>query len=200
MVKAIARVALLACLLSLSISAKFIVNDYIVSPRATVVLEKISKELTEKTGISAYVIATKDKLPRGTNLYNYSKKFEGNLSKPYVIFIFAPNSKRLGLIPSSKKIKDYYDEGEVKNFAIDIVKSRDSNSLQSKYDVAVVQAYSELADQLAKKKGIVLTNTLHDPYSWIIDVVTWLVLLGSVLVFWIYFIRPTYMRIKNGKK
>jgi hypothetical protein len=199
-VKALARVTLLACLLSLSISAKFIVNDHIISPRAVVVLEKISSELTEKTDIYAYVIATKDKLPRGTNLYEYSKEFEGNLSKPYVIFIFAPNSKRLGLIPSSSEIKSYYDGDEVKRYAVDIVKSDDSNSLQSKYDVAIVQAYSELADELASHKGVELSSSLNDPYDWIIDVVRWIVWLGAILIFWVYFGRPIYMRIKNGKK
>ena len=198
--KALARVTLLACLLSLSISAKFIVNDHIISPRAVVVLEKISSELTEKTDIYAYVIATKDKLPRGTNLYEYSKEFEGNLSKPYVIFIFAPNSKRLGLIPSSSEIKSYYDGDEVKRYAVDIVKSDDSNSLQSKYDVAIVQAYSELADELASHKGVELSSSLNDPYDWIIDVVRWIVWLGAILIFWVYFGRPIYMRIKNGKK
>jgi len=200
MVKALARATLLACLLTLSISAKFIVNDHIISPRAAVVLEKISSELTEKTDMHAYVIATKDKLPRGTNLYKYSEKYEGNLSKPYVIFIFAPNSKRLGLIPSSEAIKGYYDGDKVKSYAVDIVKSNDSNSLQSKYDVAIVQAYSELADELASQKGIELTSSLNDPYDWIIDIVRWVVWLGAVLIFWVYFGRPIYMRIKNGKK
>ncbi len=200
MVKAIARVTLLAFLLSLLAPAKFIINDHIISPKAVVVLENISNELTEKTGINAYVVATKDKLPRGTNLYEYSDKFEDSVSKPYVILIFAPNSMRLGLIPSSEEVAKYYDSNEVKSYAIDIVKSEDSNTLQSKYDLAIVQAYSELSDQIADYKNVDLTTTLNDPYDWIIDLVRYLVWIGTILVLWIYFGRPIYLRIKNGKK
>jgi len=200
MTKAVARVALLALLLCTFTSAKFIINDHIIAPKAVAVLDKISNELTEKTGVNAFVVATKEKLPRGVNLYDYSKKFENNISKPYVILIFAPNSTRIGLIPSSDKVAKYYDSDKVKSFAIDIVVSEDSNALQSKYDLAVVQAYSELADEIAATKGIELTNTLNDPTGWIIDLVRWIVWIGAILIFWVYFGRPIYMRIKNGKK
>jgi len=200
MTKAIARVALLALLLCTFTSAKFIINDHIIAPKAVAILDKISNELTEKTGVNAFVVATKERLPKGVNLYDYSKKFESNVSKPYVILIFAPNSMRIGLIPSSDEVAKYYDSDKVKSFAIDIVGSEDSNALQSKYDLAVVQAYSELADEIATAKGIKLTNTLNDPTGWIIDLVRWIVWIGAILIFWVYFGRPIYMRIKNGKK
>jgi hypothetical protein len=198
--KVVARATLLLLLLTFSISSKYLLNDHIITPKASEIIEKIGSELAGKCDINAYVIATHDKLGRGVNLYDYIKKYAKQLSEPYVALIFAPNSKRIGIIVSDKRLENYYDASKVKSFATRIIGSVDSNSMQSKYDVGVVQAYSELADEIAQKKAVHLKNTIKDDDSILIKIVTWLVYLGSVLVFWVYFFRPIYMRIRNGKE
>ncbi len=209
MTKAVARATLLACWLSLSVSAHFLKNDYLITPKAALVLDKISDELTEKTGITAYAIATTEKLKEGTNLYAYVKQFESNVSKPYVVLIFAPNAiikqgmsqtGRLGLIPSSKALKQAYRPDKVLQYFHAFIGSKDSNSLQSKYDVAMLQAYSELADELAEDKGVSLTSTFKDNNSWIVLFFAWIVRIGAVILLWIYFGRPLYRRIRYGKQ
>ncbi len=209
MIKAVARGTLLACLLSLSVSAHFLKNDYLITPKASAVLDQMSDELTEKTGITAYAVATTEKLKEGLNLYDYVKQFESNASKPNVILIFAPNAiikqkmsqtGRLGLIPSTPALKDAYDPGEVLQYFHAFIGSKDSNSLQSKYDVAMLQAYSELLDELAAYKGITLERTFKDNTSWIVTFFAWIVRIGAVLLFWIYFGRPLYRRIKYGRQ
>ncbi len=208
MIQAIARVTLLACLLSLSVSAKFLVNDYLITPKAAVVLDQMSKELQQKTGLWAYVVATTAKLKQGANLYEFVKQYEGNASKPYVILVFAPNAiisegasqtGRLGLIPSDPALKNAYDRDDVLQYFNEFIGSDDSNSLQSKYDVAVLHAYSELADALASSKGVTLESTLKENNRWIMDTLLWIVRLGTVILFWIYFGRPLYMRMRYGK-
>jgi hypothetical protein len=209
MIKAVARVTLLACLFSLSVSAHFLKNDYLITPKATAVLDQISNELTEKTGITVYAVATTEKLKEGLNLYNYVKQFESKESKPNIILIFAPSAiikkgmsqtGRLGLIPSSAALKDTYVSSDVLQYFHAFIGSKDSNSLQSKYDVAMLQAYSELADELAAYKGVKLESTLKDNSSWIVTFFAWIVRIGAVLLFWIYFGRPLYRRIKYGKR
>ena len=194
-----ARVTLLMLLSTFLLSANYLINDHIISPKASEVIESIGEELHQKTGINAYALATNDNLGR-ENLYRYIKKYESALSKPYILILFAPNSKRIGILVSDDKLKELYDDGEVKDYLIRIVSSVDKNSLQSKYDVGLVQAYSELADEIASKKGVELKNTIKSEGHWFLDVVTWLVYLGSVLVFWVYFGRPIYMRIRYGKQ
>ena len=200
---------MLACLLSLTVSAKFLVNDYLITPKAEAVLDQMSNELTKKTGLSAYVIATTAKLKQGANLYEFVKQYESNTSKPYVILIFAPNAiitagasqtGRLGLIPSSATLKKYYDPSKILGNFSAFIGSNDSNSLQSKYDVALLQAYSEMADELAASKGVTLEKTLKDKYGWITKIFLWIVRIGTVILFWIYFARPLYMRIRYGKQ
>ncbi|NKQ41904.1 MAG: hypothetical protein HF962_10110 [Sulfurovum sp.] len=209
MIKELARFALLASLLSILSPANLLLNDYLLTPKAEVVLDKISNELRQKSGISAFVIATTKKLEEGANLYEYVKQYEGNASKPFVILVFAPNAiitqkakqtGRIGLIPSSQELKSYYKPDQVLRYFSEFIGSNDSNSLQSKYDLSVLQAYSELADQLADSKGIVLTTTLKDESGWILKFFLWVVRIGAVLLFWIYFGRPLYRRIRYGKQ
>ena len=198
--RVVARATLLLLLLTFSISSKYLLNDHIITPKASEIIEKIGSELASKCDINAYVIATHDKLEREVNLYDCIKKYAKQLSEPYVALIFAPNSKRIGIIVSDKGLENYYDASKVKSFATRIIGSVDSNSMQSKYDVGVVQAYSELADEIARKRAVHLKNTIKDDDSILIKIVTWLVYLGSVLVFWVYFFRPIYMRIRHAKE
>ena len=195
-----ARGTLLTLLLTFSLSAHYLINDHLISPKAGDVIEKIGSELKEKTGINAYVIASNDRLERRANLYEYVKKYEKRLSSPWVAILFLPNNQRLGILVSDLALKKAYDDGQVKKYAVDILGSADSNTQQSKYDVAMVQAYSELADQLAASKGTELTQTIKNEGQWIIKLITWLVYLGAILVFWVYFGRPIYMRMRHGKQ
>ena len=195
-----ARATLLALLLTFSLPADYLFNDHLISPKAGSVIEKIGTELQKKTGVHAYVIASNDRLERRTNLYEYVKKYAKELRDPWIAILFLPNNKRIGILVSDPGMKTWYDPEEVKKYAIEILGSADSNREQSKYDVAMVQSYSELADELAAHKGIQLTSTIKNEGQWFLKLVTWLVYLGAVLVFWVYFGRPIYMRIRHGKR
>jgi hypothetical protein len=200
MIKIAMRALVFACSLFSFLSADFLINDYIISPKAGEQIEAMGKELSDKTGLHAYVVTTTDKVKRNTNLYKYIKRYENKLAKPYVVLFFAPNSHRIGLLASSEKLKTMYDPKEVKYYAIDIISSEDSNSIQSRYDLGIVQSYSELADELAAAKGIKLATTIKDKTQWIVKLIRWIVLLGSLIVVWVYFGRPFYERIFHGKK
>jgi hypothetical protein len=126
-----------------------------------------------------------------------------------VILIFAPNAMitaksentgRVGLITSSDEVKALYDASDVKDATIDVVAAKDANTKRDKYNIGVVQGYSELADQIAGAKGVEMTKTLPNETRIIITVLQVLVIFGSILVLWIFMIRPIVVRIKNGKK
>ncbi len=201
--------ALLALLLPLLLNASYFIQNDLINTKASEIIEEIGDELSSKTGINAYVIATNEHFPEGFNLVAYSEKFESNISKPYVILIFAPNALitakseekgRVGLITSSVKLKSLYDSGDVKDATIDVVAAKDKNTKQDKYNIGVVQGYSEWADQIADAKGVEMTKTIRNETRTIIFVLQVLVIFGSMLVLWIFLIRPIYMRIKHAKK
>ncbi len=209
MFKAKVRATLLALALPLLLNATHILKDDILKLEASHLINEIGDELFSKTGINGYVIATNERFPVGFNLVEYSKKYEERMSKPYVLFIFAPQASiteeiemkgRVGLIPSSDDLRSLYDYNAVRDAAVDIVSTKDKNTDEDKHNIGVIQAYSELADDIAESKGIELTKTIPNETRYMVWGLSVFVYIGSILVLWLFAIRPIYMRIKNGKK
>lgn len=207
--KAQVRVTLLALLLPLLLNATNILKNNLLNPKAAQMVEQMGDELFEKTGIHAYVIATNEPFPERYNLVEYSKQYEGNMSKPYVLFIFAPfatiteesgQKGRVGFIPSSDEVKKLYDYDDVRNAAIDVVAVKDSNKDEDKHNIGIVQGYSVLADNIAASKGIKMTTTIPDDTSPVIGILKVIVYIGSLVVFWIFLLRPLIHRIKYGRQ
>jgi hypothetical protein len=208
MFKVQVRFTLLALLLPLLLNAAHILKDDILKPEASKLIEEMADELLSKTGINGYVIATNENFPERFNLVTYSKKYEEKLSKPYVMLIFAPNAVittksgekgRVALIPSSKEIATLYDKSDVMDATIDVIAAKDKNTKEDKFNIGVVQGFSELADQIASSKNVEMTTTLPNETRIIINILRVIVIAGGLLVFWMFIFRPLYMRIKNGK-
>ncbi len=209
MIKAKAGFALLALLLPLLLNATHILKDDILNPEASKLVEEMADELLQKTGINGYVVATNEHFPERFNLVEYSKKYEANVSKPYVMLIFAPyalitqKSQQMGrvaILPSGKDIAALYDKGDVMDATIDVIAAKDKNTKEDKYNIGVVQGFSELADQIAESKNVELTKTLPNETRTIIGVLQVIVIIGAILVFWMFMFRPIFMRIKHGKR
>ncbi|HFD13983.1 MAG TPA: hypothetical protein ENJ34_01620 [Epsilonproteobacteria bacterium] len=182
-------------------------ND-LVNLKASALIDEMGMELQEKTGIYAYVIATNEHFPERFNLVEYSKQYEAKLSKPYVLFIFAPYATitkksdakgRVGIIPSSEQIKALYDYDGVRDAAINVVAIKDSNTDESKFNVGIVQAYSELADELAHAKGVKLTKTIPNEMGLMMTILRVLVYAGSLAVLWIFMLRPLWLRLQKKR-
>lgn len=209
MFKVKVRATLLALALPLLLNATHILKDDILKIEASKLINEIGDELFLKTGINGYVIATNEYFPVGFNLVEYSKKYEERMSKPYVLFIFASQASiteeiemkgRVGLIPSSDELRDLYNYNDVRDAAIDVVSTKDKNTDEDKHNIGVIQAFSELAEGIAKSRGIELTKTISNDTRYMVWGLSVLVYIGSLLVLWMFVLRPLYMRIKNGKK
>jgi len=208
-VKVQVRFALLALLLPLLLNAAHILKDDLLRPEASKIIEQMGNELSSKTGINGYVVATNENFPERFNLVAYSKKYEDNISKPYVMFIFAPNAVitaksettgRVAIVPSSKEVSLLYTKTDVQDATIDVVAAKDKNTKEDKFNIGIVQGFSELADQIAASKNIQLETTIPNDTRTIIGYVRILVYIGTFFVLWIFILRPIWVRIKNGKK
>ena len=209
MIKALVRATLLALALPLLLNATHILKNDILKIEAVKLINEMGDELFEKTGINGYVIATNEHFPVGFNFVEYSKKYEAQMSKPYVLFIFASQAKiteeiemkgRVGLIPSSDQVSSLYDYNNVRDAAVNVVSVKDSNTDEDKHNIGVLQAFSELADNIAEAKSVELTTTIPNdtqPMVWILRVIIYI---GAILVLWIYVIRRFYTRMKNGRE
>jgi len=209
MIKVQVRFALLALLLPLLLNATHILKDDLLKPEAANLIEQMGNELFSKTGMNEYVVATNENFPERFNLVAYSKKYEANLSKPYVMLIFAPNALitqksgqkgRVAVIPSSQNVAALYNKSDVMDATIDVVATKDKNSKEDKFNIGIVQGFSELADQIAASKKVKLKTTIPNDTRTIIGYIKILVYFGALLVLWIFILRPIWVRINNGKK
>ena len=195
-------------LLTSLLNATALLKNDLLKIEAVQLIEDMGKELQEKTGVHAYVIATNEHFPERFNLVEYSKQYEANLSRPYVLYIFAPYATitkkseargRVGIIPSSDVVRDMYDYDDVRDAGINIVAIKDSNTDEDKFNIGVLQAYSVLADNIAKAKGIKLTKTIPDEMGTMVMILRVLVYSGTAILLWIFILRPFWMRRKNAR-
>ena len=213
--KAKVRASLLAVLalwmLPLLLNATQLLRNDLLKLEAVQLINEMGEELQLKTGINAYVIATNEHFPERYNLVEYSKQYEAKLSKPYVLFIFAPYATitkkseargRVGIIPSSDNVRSLYDYDDVRDAGIEIVAIKDSNTPEDKYNIGVLQAYSVLADNIAASKGLKLEKTIPDEMGLMVTILRVLVYTGTLILLWIFVFRSLWMRMRmrNGKK
>ena len=196
-------------MLPLLLNATQLLKNDLLKLEAVQLIDDIGRELKDKTGVNAYVIATNEHFPEKFNLVEYSKQYEANVSKPYVLFIFAPYATitqksdtrgRVGIIPSSDTVKDMYDYDDVRDAGINIVAIKDSNTDEDKFNIGILQTYSVLADNIAASKGVTLTKTIPDEMGTMITILRILVYAGTLVLLWIFVLRPFVMRRKNGKQ
>jgi len=208
MIKVAARFSLLALLLPLLLNATSILKNDILNEPASKYIEQMGSELFEKTGVHAYIVATNEHFPERFNLVAYSRKYEANVSKPYVMLIFAPNalitekSKRKGrvaIIPSSEEVASMYEKSDVMDATIDVIATVDKNKIEDKHAIGVVQGFSELSDQIANAKGTELSSTIKEARQgiWVVQTI---VLIGTLIVLWMFILKPLYVRMKHGKE
>ncbi len=191
--------------------ATAVLKNDLLKLEAVALIEEIGKELQEKTGVYAYVIATNEHFPPRFNLVSYSKKYENSMHKPYVVYIFAPYAAitekseargRVGIIPSSKELKAMYHYEDVRDAGINIVAIKDSNTDEDKFNIGVLQAYSVLSDHIAESKGVTLTKTIPDEMGTMVRVLRVIIYSGTAVLFWIFVIRPYWRKkeMENNKK
>ena len=211
--KAKVRASLLAVLalwmLPLLLNATQLLRNDLLKLEAVQLINEMGEELQAKTGVNAYVIATNEHFPERYNLVEHSKQYEAKLSKPYVLFIFAPYATitkkseargRVGIIPSSDNVRSLYNYDDVRDAGIEIVAIKDSNTPEDKYNIGVLQAYSVLADNIAASKGLKLEKTIPDEMGLMVTILRVFVYTGTLILLWIFVFRSLWMRMRNGKK
>lgn len=211
--KAKVRASLLAVLalwmLPLLLNATQLLRNDLLKLEAVQLIDDMGEELQAKTGVNAYVIATNEHFPERFNLVEHSKQYEAKLSKPYVLFIFAPYATitktsgargRVGIIPSSDSVKSLYNYNDVRDAGINIVAMKDSNTDEDKFNIGVLQGYSVLADNIASSKGVKLEKTIPDEVGTMVTILRIFVYSGTAVLLWIFVFRSLWIRMRNGKQ
>jgi len=206
MLKRLLRATFVALLFPFFLQASFILKNSNLKPEAVSLIEKMGTELTQKTNISVYLLDTNESFPIGFNFVEYTKKYSKEMNQPSILFIFAPQAKitaiteitgRVALVPSEDTLRKLYDNSPVQNAVLDVITVLDKNSISDKYNIGMVQGYSELCDQIADAKDVELMSTIPNDTHYVILGFRVILLIGLILVAWIYFFEPILLRFKK---
>lgn len=152
-----------------NINSRFIVHGKeSIDPRTENKIDEIGDELFVKTGINLYIYAsinlTSKEFSDIKSKMEFIKSFEHNLTQkldnPFTLLTLSFNEQYVNIL-SSDNLKSSYNKDDILDgYIIPILASHDKNSLESKLSLALLNGYSELADELAKSKGAELKSTL----------------------------------------
>ncbi|MGM0624014.1 MAG: hypothetical protein ACQESH_08375 [Campylobacterota bacterium] len=187
-------------LLPVFLHASFIVhNDLGVDRSAKQMVDTMGEELLEKTGIHALVYVTAKELERGESAYDLVEEYKDNDKEQIFLFI-APNSQRIHILTFDENLNKLIDKDDILSYAIGVVVSKDKNSMIDKLNIAIVQSYSELADQVAKSKEVTLQTTIENTTQNTINILRIIVWTGSIVLFYAMFVSPYLKRREKKNK
>jgi len=137
-------------------------NSNVINEKVSSKVESLGDELYKKTSIGVYVTlpASLEKKSIG----DYANELAKTLKEPFVLLVLAKKEKQVEII-NSKILDDKFDkEGILSPFPwngsiIPLLSGKKDND---NYNVAVLNGYADIVEQLAKSKNIVLEGALGD--------------------------------------
>ena len=191
---------LYAFFMSVSIAnAKFIVvNDNIISPKASAKIESLGQELYLKTGVNVYVAATKS-LNKVT-IKEYEKSLLSNLKKPFVILALAKDEQKVDIM-NSRVLDDKFDKESTLSpfpWSGTIIPLLSVKKANDKYNAALFNGYADIVEQIADSYDVKLEgaigNTNKSTYQYL-----QIIIYGFLLIIFGRYIYQ-YIGRKNDKK
>ncbi len=161
------RRVILLCALFISLNtvanAMYVIqNDNIINEKVSSKVESLGNELYKKTAISVYVTLPSSLEKKSIN--EYAKELAKKLKEPYVLLVLAKKEKQVDIV-NSKVLDDKFDkEGILSPFPwsgsiIPLLSVKKDND---NYNVAVLNGYADIVEQIAKSKNIILEGAIGD--------------------------------------
>lgn len=188
--------ALLIFALPLIASSHFILkNDNILPDKTIKKIDEIGNELFKKTGVKIYV-AVVQKMPT-KKIVDFEKSLAKSLQPPYVLLTLALKNKKVDIISSPDVAKRFDKEAILSPYAwkgsiIPILTAHFKNQ-KAAVEAAILNGYSEIAEEIAASFGVKLTSALGNTNR---DIYYWLrIVFYSILL--LIFINFIYRRFKK---
>lgn len=104
---------ILSQLFILQLQAKYLYKDEVIhNPLFNVEVEKLGKELFEKTGISLRLLMLHE-LPHNQHIVEYEKDILKNFSEPTVILTFSEMNSKVDLLANDSSLYKYFDKKQI---------------------------------------------------------------------------------------
>ena len=142
-------------------NATYIIEDNnIINEKVSQKVESLGDELYGKTSIGVYVTLPTSLEEKSIN--DYAKNIALTLKKPYVLLVLAKTEKQVDIV-NSEELDDQFDkEGILSPFpwSGSIVPLLSVKKDNDNYNVAVLNGYADIVEQIAKSQNIVLEGAL----------------------------------------
>ena len=166
--------------------AEYLYKDEVIfNPKFNVEVDKLGKELYEKTGISLRLLMLKE-LPQDINIVDYERELIKEFNEPTILLTFSEMDSQVDILASDASLYEYFNKKQilspvsspVQAFVIALL-SMDFSDMTSggtilpllaqkskkgevlgKYSGSMFNGYADIAEQIAESKGIALENAI----------------------------------------
>lgn len=194
MVKRVVSALFIFSFIASSLEASFILhNEGILTDKTAQKLETIGQEVKRKTGISLYISAKKNL--GNKHITEYGKEMASLIDGPFALFIFAEYEKKIDIISSPDVGKLFNKDKVLNDYTIPIIAYVDKNSENSKYNAALLNGYSELAEEVADSKDVDLENAIGNESSNIVEILR-VTIYGFLFIMGIFYLYRSFFNKK----
>ena len=158
----------IVALQKLSASQYVLLDETNMNPKAIEKISQIGAELHAKTNSNIYIYARESfGFPSTLSMeekFKFIKNTENSImskqSGSYVIMMISLQDTYSNLL-ISKDLQSVINKDSILNdYVIPLLASHDKNSLNSKVSAAILNGYAEVADRIAKSKGVALESSI----------------------------------------
>jgi hypothetical protein len=104
---------ILTILFQVTLSAEYLYKDNVVmNPKFNEEVEKLGKELYEKTGVSLRLVMIRD-LPHGMSIVDYEKELIKDFNEPTILLTFAELNSKVDILANDTSLYKYFNRKQV---------------------------------------------------------------------------------------
>lgn len=140
------------------IQAQFVLDDTLLLSKTSSKLESIGQELYNKSGISLF-IDTKSSV--NSDIISYSKSLTTTLNThSYILLTLISDIQKVDIIGDSNTLSIIDKDKILDKYIIPLLITKSKNSKQATYSAAMLNGYSQIAEDIAGNKNIELNTTI----------------------------------------
>lgn len=132
----------------------------ILNPKSINFIEKLSSELSEKTGIALYVAVREELVGENAKEARVAWKEEilSSLKAPYGVIFFVKSHKKIDIV-LNPEIKGIDSSEIITEYMVPIL-MQEKGLPNPKVSASILNGYAQLADEIAESKKVSLENNL----------------------------------------
>jgi len=137
-----------------------VVNENIISPKASAKIESLGQELFLKTQVKVYVAATNSL--NKMNIKEYENSLVKDLKKPFVLLALAKDEQKVDII-NSVSLNDKFDKDSTLSpfpWTGTIIPLLTVKKANDKYNAALLNGYADIVEQIAESYNVKLEGSI----------------------------------------